>query len=816
MFFNLKSQKLFLVILAGLTMIASSSLIGSGSVLASGEVWLDGTGVSVEVDDRSAIAVYQYDGTTKTGLTTPAAQTALTGYVFIGGVKVSDFTRTSYNLENNVTTTLGQGKRLTVIARSPSKLLQRTIILEVADTHPGVVFMVTKYKAESSNITLDNFYENDFTLTPVNPPPSGTRLWSYQGGLISPDYVAWGMWGEDDACSIADGFSRQNIFSTFGGVPLVDIYSRGGGILVGSAAPKMIDGFSIPVTGASGTATLQIKGGSGLTLQSGVDTEVFTSMIVAHKGDYYQGMKAYRLAMVDRGNPMPVYEPNTTIPRWETWGYTDTWMPSDIIAKLPELKTMGVNAITIDLGWYQKLGKTYLTGDNPPDSTKFPNGDSDVRALVDAIHAQGFKVILWWRPECCDKTAPMATEHEDYIIHDASGANVTAPFGEGSTTDWALCPAYQPVIDHEKAFIQRALVTYDCDGLKMDWVYACPPCFNTAHGHASPMDACKAFGDLWNVIYTTARSYKPHAFLELCNCGCSQNFYTMPYLNAPITSDPIGSLQSRYRLKYLKAMYGSTFPIQFDHMELTNIINWQERTRGPIDWASMLGNGGCFVTKYSNFKTVPQADYNTWCQRYNTYQLSTGDYMGELYNYGFDNPEACAIKKGTDMYYGFYMNTKVAYPVNYTGPIELRGLAAGTLYQVTDYINNVSYGVVTGPTGTLDVNFDNNLLLKATPTTPGPPGSFNLLTPTNGATNVARTSTAFDWQNSDQASTYTIVVSVNSDFSSPIINVSGLTSSNYTSTVQLGSKTKYYWKVTAINAYGSTQCTTTFSFTTKH
>ncbi|MGE5559146.1 MAG: hypothetical protein ACM3WV_11165, partial [Bacillota bacterium] len=100
------------------------------------------------------------------------------------------------------------------------------------------------------------------------------------------------------------------------------------------------------------------------------------------------------------------------------------------------------------------------------------------------------------------------------------------------------------------------------------------------------------------------------------------------------------------------------------------------------------------------------------------------------------------------------------------------------------------------------------------PTPSTPPGSFNLLSPANGARNVSKTP-AFDWEDSAGAATYTIYVDNNSDFSSPEVNTSGLTTSNYACPITLGSLTKYYWKVVAINAYGSTQCNSVFSFTTK-
>jgi Calcineurin-like phosphoesterase/Purple acid Phosphatase, N-terminal domain/PKD domain len=85
-----------------------------------------------------------------------------------------------------------------------------------------------------------------------------------------------------------------------------------------------------------------------------------------------------------------------------------------------------------------------------------------------------------------------------------------------------------------------------------------------------------------------------------------------------------------------------------------------------------------------------------------------------------------------------------------------------------------------------------------------PPGAFSLITPSNGAGNVSKTP-SFDWADSSGATSYSIVVSPNSNLTSPVINVASLTSSAYASTVTLGSRTTYYWRVTATNANGSTQ-----------
>jgi len=101
--------------------------------------------------------------------------------------------------------------------------------------------------------------------------------------------------------------------------------------------------------------------------------------------------------------------------------------------------------------------------------------------------------------------------------------------------------------------------------------------------------------------------------------------------------------------------------------------------------------------------------------------LSKGDFL-DLYTYGYDVPEAYAIKKDGNMYYAFYnSNESPSLPAKpnakniWKGEVELRGLQAGS-YKVVDYVNNRELGVVQGPTAKLKVEFTDNLLLQATST----------------------------------------------------------------------------------------------------
>ena len=146
------------------------------------------------------------------------------------------------------------------------------------------------------------------------------------------------------------------------------------------------------------------------------------------------------------------------------------------------------------------------------------------------------------------------------------------------------------------------------------------------------------------------------------------------------------------------------------------------------DFASTLGTGGVLGTKFTwpdygpKFKNVEltpekEAHWKEWITLYNQKMLSKGKFLN-LYVYGFDVPEAYAIEKDGNMYYAFYApspaNPKTGERPHWTGEIELRGLD-GKSYRVTDYVHQRDLGTVSGPIAKLKVDFDDNLLLQATP-----------------------------------------------------------------------------------------------------
>lgn len=103
--------------------------------------------------------------------------------------------------------------------------------------------------------------------------------------------------------------------------------------------------------------------------------------------------------------------------------------------------------------------------------------------------------------------------------------------------------------------------------------------------------------------------------------------------------------------------------------------------------------------------------------------------------------------------------------------------------------------------------------LDATPT-PTPPGTFSLLTPANGATNVSRKPTV-TWGVAQFAQSYTLKIDNDPAFGSPEVDVTtGFNSYSYTGS-PFPAATQIFWKVTANNDLGSTPSTpVSASFTT--
>jgi alpha-galactosidase len=423
--------------------------------------------------------------------------------------------------------------------------------------------------------------------------------------------------------------------------------------------------------------------------------------VAVHEGDYFRTLVEYRRFMQAQGlrPAQPPTDGDGAI--WCAWGYGRTVRPQQVYDTLPTVKELGFKWVTLDDGWQNNVGDWAL------DPKKFPNGDADMRALVDRIHQEGFRAQLWWSPLSAVPDSELLKQHPDYALLNEDGSKRKISWWNS----YYLCPADKDVVEYHQALVRKILVDWGFDGLKLDGQHmnGAPACYNPAHHHARPEESVEAMPDFFREIYETAQSVKPGALVEFCPCGTAYSFFTMPYFNMSVASDPTSSFQVRSKAKTLKALMGDSLPFFGDHVELSD---------GGNDFASTLGVGGVVGTQFvlpslvskrskSDLTAAREAIFAKWLGIYRDKMLSRGQYLGDLYDIGFDVPETHVIRRDQTMYYAFFAK-------HWKGPVELRGLE-DRKYTVYDYVNGKSFGIISGNKARLPVEFNDHLLLEVKP-----------------------------------------------------------------------------------------------------
>jgi alpha-galactosidase len=592
----------------------------------------------------------------------------------------------------------GPGRRLSVSGRC--RLVRKTVSVDVYDAFPRWALLSVRYTNESAvPIVLRSWTNNAYAFD----APAGSRepvFWSYQTGAYEarPDWVLPLKKG-----AAQENFQGMNASDYGGGTPVLDVWRRDVGVAVGHLAivPKLV---SLPVTRAkkTGEASLAVTAKTGASIAPGESFDTLRTFVAVHRGDHFETLAEYRRLMVKQGFVLPKAGKDAFRPIWCAWGYGREFTPSQVEATLPLAQRLGFGWAVLDDGWQVAEGEWV------PVSSKFPRGDADMKALADKIHAAGLKAQLWWAPLAADPGSRTDREHPDWLLRNADGTPRKVSWWDANY----LCPAHPPVRDDARAFALKALRDWGFDGLKIDGQHlnGAPPCHNAEHHHAAPTDSVEGMPGFFKAIWDAALETKPEAVVEICPCGTTYSFFTMPFLNMAVASDPTSSWQVRLKGKTIKALLGDGVAYFGDHVEMSD---------GGEDFASTLGLGGVIGTNFAwpgapgkKDKTLlltsaREKTWAFWTKLYEEKRLYEGEYLGGLYDIGFDKPEAHAVRKGAAMYYAFYAR-------KHSGEVELRGLGPGS-YRVIDYVAGRELGRVSGPTGRLSVSFEKALLLEARP-----------------------------------------------------------------------------------------------------
>jgi alpha-galactosidase len=591
-----------------------------------------------------------------------------------------------------------EAQRLTVVGRAGS--ISKQIEVSADPSQPNWLFVRVSYRNEgAAPIQVLGYTSHHYTFSADPTKPAEPAFWSYQSASYEsrPDWVL----------PLTAGFTRKNFLGMNdsdygGGTPIVDVWRRDVGIAIGhiELAPKPV---SLPVQRLpNGDASLALTAERKQTLAPGESLTTVRSFVAVHHGDHFSALKAYSAVMQRQGLKLTTSPKEAFDPIWCAWGYGRTFTPKQVFETLPIVKELGFRWAVLDDGWQIALG------DWQPRRDKFPAGDADMKALVDRIHAAGLKAQLWWAPLAADPRSRTERQHPDWLLKNADQSNRKITWWNSQY----LCPAVESVRADAAAFARKALVEWGFDGLKIDGQHlnAAPACFNPAHHHQSPEDAAEGVPGFFKAIWDSAQAARPGALVEICPCGTGYSFFTLPYLNMTVASDPESSWQVRLKGKTLKALAGDGVAYFGDHVEMS---------KGGEDYASTFGVGGVIGTNFAwpgapgqkdpKLLLTPhrQALWKKWTQLYEQMRLPEGQYIGDLYDIGFDKPETHVVRKDGKLYYAFYATS-------FEGPVELRGLESKS-YQVRDYVHDRDLGVVTGPIATLHARFDQSLLIEVRP-----------------------------------------------------------------------------------------------------
>jgi alpha-galactosidase len=617
-------------------------------------------------------------------------------FVTVDGKEVDAFAMGDFRV-GDWKDSLGTGKEYQISGTANN--LQKKISIVAYKDFPTMLFYKVEYQnTGSTDITLDGWTNNNYSVSAAPVANGKPALWSYQPGSYG--------WDNDwiiplDSNYTRDNYLGMNAVDYGGGTPVADLWRPECGVAVGHVelVPKLV---SFPVTmvhGKEGTLSITYK--KKIQLKPGAKVATFRTFVGVHTGDHFNTLVEYSRFMQRQGFTFKKAPDGAYGNEWCGWGFEETWTTDQLLAALPKAKEIGLTWFVLDMGWYTRLGDFAI------DKKRFPNGEADIKKFVQKVHSYGMKIQLWWMPMAVAFKTDLLAQHPEYLIYTEDGSPRFMP---SFFKAFFLCPASTDVVEFSRQQVAR-LMSWGVDGLKIDGnnLNGVPACFNPEHKHPYPEASVEALPGFFKMVYETALSVNPEAKIEICPCGTNQSFYLMPYMNETVASDPHTSWHVRIKGKTLKAMTGSNSVFYGDHVELSD---------NHSDFAATIGVGGAIGTKFvyppgvhlntesGDVSLTPEREqeWRKWITISNENPLARGEYRGELYDIGFDRPETHAVQLNGSMYYALYAPT-------YEGEVEFRGLNAKK-YDVVDYEHHVTLGTIKGPVGKLKVSFKNHLLVK--------------------------------------------------------------------------------------------------------
>ncbi|MFH0758960.1 MAG: glycoside hydrolase family 36 protein [Bacteroidota bacterium] len=621
-------------------------------------------------------------------------------------LETKNFTTGEFKVTGVLTTPLegppgtGEETRITGFAGMEEVGLQKIVSARTFADFPNMVlFEVSYVNCGLQQIRVQGWTNHGYHIRAQETDPG---FWSFQGS--SSDARA------DWVLPLEPGFFQENFMGMNqtdygGGIPVSDLWRQDGGLAVGHLEPVPKE-VSLPVDYDlySGEARVGIQNSckGGIELAVGDTLTTLHTFVAVHQGDYFETLRRYSKLMQAGGIAFAPSEEEAFGSIWCGWGYERQFTTTDIIQTLPKVKELGIRWAVIDDGFQ------IAEGDWRVDTRRFPGGSKDMKKMVDAIHSYGLRAKLWWAPLAADPGSRVLLEHPDALLINEAGAPQYITWWNS----YYLSPASGATMTHTLETLKMFLEEWGFDGLKMDGQHmnAVPADYNWERPLEYPEKSIEMLPGFFKTVYESAREMKPHAVIENCPCGTCMSFYNMPYVNQVVSSDPTSSWQIRLKGKTYKAIMPQT-AYYGDHVELSD---------NGSDFASSFGTGAVLGTKFTWPADNPHQEesqlltpekekiWHKWFSLYDRMMLSREQYLGELYDIGYDKPETHVIARGDTLYYAFYNQ-------NWDGNITLRGLHESKDYKAFDYVNEREIASFPGNNPVIHTTFSNYLLLEVYP-----------------------------------------------------------------------------------------------------
>ena len=562
---------------------------------------------------------------------------------------------------------------------------------------------------------------NAYELCRTEMEPKEDVVWSLQPTSSSAR--------KDWVLPVKEGFEQRNYLGMNnsdygGGIPVVDLWQRDGGLAIGLFEP-VLRMISMPVEwkrySNKVTTCLHYDLPEPMELAKGDTLACFRSFRYNHKGDYFNALRVFSEYMqANVGIKMQPSEPEAFEPVWCAWGYGRPFKMNMVLGTLDKVAELGFTWVDIDDG-YQIAEGDWNT------NQYFPGGDADMRHITDEVHKRGMKAKLWWAPLAADPDTKLVKEHPEMLLMTEEWAHEYITWWDS----WYLSPINPAVDAYTQDLLKMFMQRWNFDGLKIDGQHlnCCLPDYNENTGLDNAWEAPEKMYTYYEKIYNQARQIKPDAVIQICPCGCAVNYWIIPQINQAVASDPMSSRQVRMKRKAYAAM-APALAYYGDHIELTD---------GGNDFATQIGTGSVIGTKFTWPKDNPdwkegpflltpekEALIRKWMKIYKENNLARGEYLN-LYTWGYDYPETHVIRQNDALYYAFYVDPiapegamdpahvdAATVPVpSYNGTLELRGLDPAKTYTAVEYTaDEPREFTVDGSNPHIDVNFERSYLLK--------------------------------------------------------------------------------------------------------